>query len=451
MTAYIIRRLLYAIPILVGINVIVFTLFFFVNTPDDMANRHLGEKRVTPERIDRFKREHNLDLPYFYNAGWRRLGSVSARDKTNEKTFSIPGPGRYAITIEAPENSKEAAGAGTRSVSVTCSNAGRLRFGDEFAGGAISLPFDESLLSERTLPESVRVRRYVFQITDDGNGGDLTVRFTLASPGLRNRVALDYQDAIAFTERFTQTLFWQHSLRMLFFQYGKSMKNKPIGDEVLKRMVPSLTITIPSFVLGLVFTVFFAMILALFRGTYVDYWGVVVCVFMMSISGLFYILGMQLVAGKILRLFPISGYDYGLASWKFIAMPIVISVVGGLGGGVRFYRAIFLEEINRDYVRTARAKGLRERSVLFVHVLKNAMIPILTRVVVSLPFLISAGLVMESFFAIPGLGGFTLEGIQSQDFIVVQAMVSLGSFMYVIALLLTDISYTLVDPRVRLE
>jgi peptide/nickel transport system permease protein len=118
---------------------------------------------------------------------------------------------------------------------------------------------------------------------------------------------------------------------------------------------------------------------------------------------------------------------------------------------VRFYRTIFLGEINKDYVRTARAKGIPERAVLFIHTLKNAMIPILTGVVVSLPLLFSGSLLLESFFAIPGMGSFTLDAIQRQDFAVVQAMVSLGSFLYVLGLLLTDISYTLVDPRVRLE
>ena len=148
---------------------------------------------------------------------------------------------------------------------------------------------------------------------------------------------------------------------------------------------------------------------------------------------------------------PISGFDYGLYGLKFIALPVIDGRGAGLGGSVRFYRTIFLEEINKDYVRTARAKGLPERAVLFVHTLKNAMIPILTGVVVSLPFLFAGSLLLESFFAIPGMGSFMLDAIQRQDFAVVQAMVSLGSFLYIVGLLLTDISYTLVDPRVRLE
>jgi len=440
-TAYIVRRILYAIPVLVGVNVIVFALFFFVNTPEEMAKRHLGERRVTPEQVDKFLREHNLDLPYFYNSGWRRVGSVSARAESNSRTFSALKPGRYSLLVEAPENKKEAMKAGTRRIAVKFPEPERL-----------SLPEDFSADGVLELEPGTEPKRFYFAIAPgEEEKVALTVGFDLASPGLRHRIALDYKGDIGFFGRFTQTLFWQHSFRMLFFQYGKSMQGRPIGVDVLKRMVPSLTITVPSFVMGLVLTIFFAMILALLRGTYVDHWGVVLCVIMMSISALFYILGGQFLVGKLLRLVPISGYDYGFASWKFVVLPVIVSVVAGIGGGVRFYRTVFLEEINKDYVRTARAKGLPERTVLFIHVLKNAMIPILTSVVVQLPFLITGSLLLETFFAIPGLGSFTLDALQARDFMVVQAMVSLGAFLYVIALLANDISYTLVDPRVRLE
>jgi len=440
-SAYIIRRILYAIPVLIGVNVIVFALFFFVNTPQKMARKHLGERRVTPEQVDKFLREHNLDLPYFYNSGWGRVGSLSARAESNSRTFSALESGRYSLLVEAPENVKEAMKAGTRRLAVKCSAPERLSLPEEFSAEGVV-----------ELEPGTEPRRFYFTLSEgDDKGVELTLEFGLASPGLRHRIALDYKGEIGLGTRLTRTLFWQHSFRMLFFQYGKSMQGRPIGADILKRMVPSLTITVPAFVLGLVFTMFFAMMLAFLRGTYVDYWGVVLCVVMMSISGLFYILGGQFLVGKLLRLVPISGYDYGLASWKFIVLPVVVTVVAALGGGVRFYRTIFLEEINRDYVRTARAKGLPERTVLFVHVLKNAMIPILTSVVVQLPFLIVGSLLLETFFAIPGMGSYTLDAIQARDFMVVQAMVSLGAFLYVIALLANDISYTLVDPRVRLE
>ena len=143
--------------------------------------------------------------------------------------------------------------------------------------------------------------------------------------------------------------------------------------------------------------------------------------------------------------------DTGLDSIKFIVLPVLVGLVGGIGSSTRWYRTIFLEEMGKDYVRTARAKGLSEQVVLYRHVLRNGLIPILTGIVVILPLLFMGSLITESFFSIPGLGSYTIDAISSQDFAIVRSMVFLGSVLYIIGLLLTDISYTLVDPRVRLQ
>lgn len=443
MIAYIIRRCLYAIPILVGVNVIVFLLFFFVNSPDDMARVHLGQKRVTPEQIDQWKREHSLDLPYFYNAGWRRIGSLVATTSENTAEFLTAGDGNYALVVEAPPAQKAAQ---QRTVRVQCNQPERLVLPDGFdKEGALILPL------------ATTTYRFPLRIVSTNASSpvetppSLQVTFGLESPAPTHRVLVEYQGPIPVLSRLTQTIFFQRSVQMLFFRYGKSDDGKDIGKEVFRRIGPSLSITVPVFMLGLLIDIVFAMMVAFYRGTYIDYWGIFLCVVLMSISALFYIIGGQVIFAKTLRLVPISGFDYGIYSLKFVFMPVLIAVVAGLGGSVRFYRTIFLEEINKDYIRTARAKGLPERSVLFIHTLKNAMIPILTSVVVSLPFLFAGSLLLESFFAIPGMGSFMIDAIQRQDFAVVQAMVSLGSFLYVVGLLLTDISYTMVDPRVRLE
>lgn len=441
MIAYIVRRSLYALPILVGVNLIVFVLFFFVNSPDDMARAHLGQKRVTPEQIDGWKRERSLDLPYFYNAGWQRLGAVLGTQPETSAEFQTAGSGSYALVVEAPPLS----GDPIRSLRLDCSQPLRLILPDGFAA-------DGSL----DLPPTPDPRRFVFRIAPPAGTPDapppvlrLSLRVSDPSPG--HRLIVEYQAPISAVARLTRTIFFQRSVHMLFFRYGRSDDGRDIGQEIFRRIGPSLSITLPAFVLGLLLNIFFAMGVALYRGTYVDHWGVLLCVLLMSISALFYIIAGQVVFAKALRLVPISGFDSGIYSLKFIVLPVLIAVVMGLGGSVRFYRTIFLEEIGKDYVRTARAKGLPERTVLFVHTLKNAMIPILTNVVVSLPFLFAGSLLLESFFAIPGMGSFMLEAIQRQDFAIVQAMVSLGSFLYIVGLLLTDISYTLVDPRVRLE
>jgi peptide/nickel transport system permease protein len=323
--SYIIRRLLYAIPILVGVNVLTFALFFVVNSPDDMARVHLGVKRVTPEAIQKWKEERGYDKPLLYNGA--------------------------------------AAGGG----------------------------------------------------------------------------------------RFTDTIFYEKSVKLFAFDFGSSDQGRDIGYDIGTRMWPSLAIAVPVFVMGLAAYLTFALLMAFFRATYVDFWGVVACVAMMSISGLFYIIGGQYLIGKLLSIVPISGYDGGADAFKFLALPVIIGVVSGIGANTRWYRTIFLEEINRDYVRTARAKGLSEPRVLFRHVLQNAMIPILTGVVAVIPLLFMGSLIAESFFGIPGLGSYTIDAINSQDFAVVRAMVFLGSVLYIIGLICTDISYTLVDPRVRFE
>jgi peptide/nickel transport system permease protein len=325
MLAYMVRRALYALPILVGVNLITFILFFFVNTPDDMARMQLGTRRVTAEAIEKWKAEQGYDKPYFWNA--------------------------------------RAAGA-------------------------------------RTL---------------------------------------------------TDTIFYEKSARLFAFDFGAAEDGRDIATEIRMRMGPSLALAVPVLLVGLAVNITFALTMVFLRATYLDLWGVVLCVTMMSVSALFYIIGGQYIASKLWHLVPVSGYAAGLDAARFLVLPVVIGVVAGIGSGSRWYRTLFLEEMGREYVRTARAKGLAESAVLFRHVLKNAMIPILTGVVVVIPLLFMGSLLTESFFGIPGLGSYTIDAIQAQDFAVVRSMVFIGSLLYILGLLLTDISYTLVDPRIRLQ
>ena len=238
---------------------------------------------------------------------------------------------------------------------------------------------------------------------------------------------------------------------LLLFRFGNSdVNNEPIGQKIRQGIIPSLWLAIPSFILGVIASVALALFVAYYRGTYLDTWGTFLFVLMMSISELLYVIAGQYILGKVLKLAPIMGYQPGLNAARFVVVPIVIQVLAGLGGSVRFYRTVMLEEMNQDYVRTARAKGLGEAPVLFRHILKNAMIPILTGVVVAIPLLFTGSLVLENFFGIPGLGYLTYTAIQGGDFAVVRVMVYIGSLMFILGTILTDISYTLADPRVRL-
>jgi len=322
--AYIVRRLLYAVPILIGVNLLTFALFFVVNTPDDMARMQLGVKRVTPEAIEKWKVERGYDKPLLWNA---------------------------------------------------------------------------------------------------------------AAPG---------------ADKVTKTIFFDRSVQLFRFNFGSSDSGRDIGYELKQRVGPSIALAIPSFVLGIFAVIVFSLLMVFFRNTYLEFWGFTVAVFMMAISSLFYILIGQFLFSKLLKLVPISGFAGGADLFVFLALPIVIGIVSRMGGEALFYRTMFLEEIGKDYVRTARSKGLSETVVLFRHVLRNALLPILTSTVAVLPLLFLGALIMESFFGIPGLGSYTIDAINAQDFAIVRSMVFVGSVLYIIGLILTDISYTVADPRIRL-
>lgn len=324
MLSYIIRRMFYAIPILIGVNIITFTLFFVVNTPDDMARMQLGIKYVTPEAIEKWKTERGYDKPLLFNREAEKL------------------------------------------------------------------------------------------------------------------------------KKLTDTIFFGKSVSMFVFDFGRADDGRDIAQEIKSRMMPSLAIALPVFILGLIVYITFALLMVFFRATYIDFLGVVLCVAFMSISSLFYIIVGQFLISKLWHWVPISGYETGPDAARFLLLPVIIGIIGSAGSNIRWYRTIFLEEMNKEYVRTARAKGLSERIVLFRHVLSNALISILTGAVVVVPLLFLGSLLVESFFGIPGLGSYTIDAINSQDFAVVRAMVFLGSVLYIIGLVLTDISYTLVDPRIRL-
>lgn len=325
MMYYLIRRVLYALPILFVINLITFSLFFMVNSPDDMARMQLGAKHVTTVEIDAWKKSHGYNLPLFFNSELKRV------------------------------------------------------------------------------------------------------------------------------DAFKQTLFFQKSLKLFAFDFGVSDQGRDISEDIGYRMWPSLAIAIPALFFGVFVNIVLAMILAFFRASYLDIAGVFICIIVMSISSMFFIIGGQFLFGKVMRLVPISGYDGGLNAIKFIILPVMVQVIGDCGAGIRWYRSLFLEELNKGYVKTARAKGLSEWRVMFRHVLHNAMLPILTGIVVIIPSLFMGSLVLESFFGVPGLGSYVIDAISQQDFAIVRAMVFLGSILYIIGLVLTDLSYILVDPRVRLR
>ncbi|QHS35636.1 ABC transporter permease [Alcaligenes faecalis] len=323
MFSYMLRRILYGVLILIGVNLLTFVLFFAVNTPDDMARLSIGGQRVSQTAIENWKAERGYNKPLFYNA--------------------------------------QAEGSKT----------------------------------------------------------------------------------------FTDTIFYERSVPLLRLDFGLSDQGQDIAYQIKQRMGPSLALALPTFFLGLWVCISFALLMVFFRGTRLDFSAVVLCVVLMSISGLFYIIAGQWLFARVLRWVPFSGWVEGMENWRFLVLPVLVGILSRIGAESRFYRSLFLEEASRDYVRTARSKGLTESTVLFRHVLPNALLPILTGTVSALPLLFMGSLISESFFGIPGLGSFTIDAINAQDFSIVRAMVFLGSMLYIAGLILADISYTLVDPRIR--
>lgn len=327
MLPYAIRRLAYAVLVLLGVNLFTFFLFFTVNTPDDMARLNIGGKYIAQQQIDKWKAERGYDKPLYVN---------------------------------------------------------------------------------------------------------------------------EAEQGVA---RLTNTIFWERSASLFTLRFGRSDGESAgdIGLEVRRRMLVSLQMAAPLFVLQVLASVGFAMLLVMFRRTRFDVAGVVLCVVMLSISSLFYVIVGQLLFSRVLKLVPVSGYMPGLDAIKFLALPVLLSLVARLGGEARLYRAMLLEEVGKDYVRTARAKGLSESVVLGRHVLRNALIPIITSAGAYLPYVFMGSLVFESFFGLPGLGAYVIEAITKQDFAVVRTMVFLGSLLYIATYVLIDLAYTWADPRVRLE
>jgi peptide/nickel transport system permease protein len=235
--------------------------------------------------------------------------------------------------------------------------------------------------------------------------------------------------------------------------FGRSWSTKQHIMQMIKGgAYASLTLSVPAFVLASLAAIAMALLAAFFRGTLLDRSLVVVSVVMMSISVLAYILFGQWVFAYKLGWFEIAGYEYGFPDFlPYIVLPAIIWIVLSIGPDVRFYRTVMLDEVHQDYVRTARAKGLSNRMILFKHILKNAMIPIITNLVIQVPALILGALLIENFFGIPGLGNITLQAINNSDFPVIKAMTILSSMLYIIFNVITDVLYTLVDPRVQLK
>lgn len=324
MFSYLVRRVLYSVPILIGVILLTFLLFFVKQTPVTVARTQLG-KRATPENIQNWLAKRQYDKPLFFNTG----------------------PGRP----------------------------------------------------------------------------------------------------------FYDTVLWVHFKKLATFDLGYSDRSDaPLNPLFRHCAVPSLLITLPAFIAGFFMAVGLSLFLTLVRDSKLDFAGGIVCIALMSLPPMIFIIVGQAVIALGFNYFPAFGYELSwLTTAKFIMLPVAIMAVIHLGSDVLLYRAVFLEEIAQDYVRTAYAKGLSGARVLLVHVLKNGMITLITQTVAYLPLLVMGALLIENFFGIPGLGNLTADALRNQDFSEIMAATYVTAILYLIGLTLTDICYALVDPRIRLK
>lgn len=324
MLNYVIRRLLYTIPIVIGVMLITFVLFFVLQKPETMARQILGPK-APPQAVQNWLHQRGYDKPLFLN----------------------------------------------------------------FEKGAN--PFDSQ--------------------------------------------------------------FFRQMKALATFDLGVSdATQQPVIERFKAGAIPSLLITVPAFFTGLVAAICISLFFVYVRETKLDLAGTILAIVLMSIPVMVYVIFCQWVLAVELKYFPAFGFSMeGPGMVRFLLLPVGILVLVGLGTDIRLYRAIFLEESRNDYVRTAYAKGLSAEHVLLGHVLKNGMINIITLTVAALPTLILGSLILEQFFGIPGLGDMALQAIRSSDFAVIRATTYVGSLLYLAGLLLTDLCYALVDPRIKLE
>lgn len=339
MFSYLVRRLLYAPLIILGVMLVTFVIFFVVQKPETMARSILG-KRATPQTIHDWLHSRGYDKPLFFN------------------TAALSG--KHAMLSNGePSPSKGV--------------------------------FD--------------------------------------------------------------TIFFNQMWKLATFDLGVSdVTGRDLKTVFAQGAIPSLLLMLPAYVAGFLMATGFALYLVFVRQSALDTAGVVVCVALMSVPPMVYVIFGQAVVALGLNYFPAFGFELkGWSSARFLMLPIVLVIIIHLGNDVRLYRAVFLEEINQEYVRTAQAKGVGGTRLLLTHVLKNGMIALITLVVANLPVLILGSLLVENFFGIPGLGNLLVSAIQTSDLAVVRATTFLTSILYIIGLTLTDVCYAVVDPRIRLS
>ena len=442
------RRLVQAAATVLGVMVLTFLLFRVV--AGDIAAAHVGEKATEQLKAD-WRHRYGYDLPRFLNVHRQLLLIDHTRGSSYLRVED--GPGSTATSRLALIPSDEDI---------------RVRMGRYVFG------LDEQTPLEKLMPPPPKKRSVggqppagptprimVLKLCD---GSSFTVDFTKArtcgdlirlvneNPGNRDprtgrkRLTARISQLRLDPRHLLRSQFMDHLYKSVTFQAVSLVHKEPLTGIIRKRARYSLALTIPAMAATWLGGMIISCFVAYFRGSRIDRIGVFLSVLGMCIPFLAF-----MIYGQWLMFAIAPKRAYGLEYRSNIYVPILIMTIAGLGGTVRFYRTVILDETGRDYVRTALAKGVPLAGVLFKHVLKNCMLPILTNLVLSIPFLIMGSLLVETYFGIPGLGDLMISSISARDEPILSGMVFLTAVIYTVGVLLTDLTYALFDPRIRLR
>jgi peptide/nickel transport system permease protein len=452
---YVLLRLGQSTLTVLGVMVVTFLLFRVV--AGDVAAAWTGDKATAQMRAD-WRYRHGYAKPLWVNLHQRLVvtdttsgdGLFMIQDKSGSKVTDALGLVRKALELE--EGQLQA----PRSDTIV----GRWVWQSVWGGAGFDRDTPLEMLtydsySEEHVPLSAGgAARAVTISTFGGESFDVDLAGVEKvgqlidainnAPGNDGKVVASIGDYSA--TRLLDSQFFHHLLTSVTFQARSLENNKKLTTIIAERAPASLAITVPAMALGWGLSLTIASFVAYFRGRPIDKIGVFVSVLGMCIPMLAWVIYGQWAMFEIN-----ARYAYGIMHRAAIYLPIAIIVVASLGGSVRFYRTIILDETNRDYVRTARAKGVPLPGILFKHVLKNCMLPILTQLVMTIPFLMLGSLLIESYFGIPGLGDLLLGSINSRNEPILNGMVFLTAVIYTLGVLVTDVSYSIFDPRIRLR
>ena len=428
MWRYVAKRLGQAIPTVIGVVLITFVLFNVVG--GSPAALVLGQN-AGARSLEEFDAARGYDKPLFCGR-WTKTRALEAVD------FETAGPGACAAWGAGAsgglrlEDGQEL----VLPLAFPLPADGRWRLTVEGRGPGFPQGGKKFSTVWKKSPEFSTVWKKVFHGVEKpafrATGGWAEIRRVRLEKGTRH---------------FFDSQLADYARRVARLDFGTSTSlNQPVGRLLRAGLGPSLALTVPILVVELAVSLTLALLCAYRRGSWLDRSLVAVCVALMSVNYLVWIVFGQFVLAYKLGWFPVWGFE----SWRNLLLPILIGVATGLGTNVRFYRTILLEEMHKDYVRTAFAKGLGEGRVLFKHVLKNALGPVIVNVALALPYLYTGSLLLESFFGIPGLGYLSLNAIHSADVEVVRAIVLVGALLFTAANVLADVALAWVDPRVKL-